>query len=113
MCVMVGAKSRGGQFLFDTEVVDIRQNNGRIAGVTLASGQTVDALVYVVDTDHVQYVGGMPLEEQAQIISTAVGGRGPNTEYLWNTVSHLAELGIEDDDLGWLDRRVRELAKQR
>ena len=81
----------------------------RQLSLSLADGRIVTALVYVVDTEHVQYVGGMPLEEQAQIISTAVGGRGPNTEYLWNTVAHLTELGIEDDDLGWLDRRVRVL----
>ena len=72
-------------------------------------GGEAHALAYVVDTDHVQYVGGLPLEDQARIIAHAVGGRGPNTEYLWNTVSHLAELGIEDDDLTWLDARVREL----
>jgi cation transport protein ChaC len=77
--------------------------------VTLAEGREVRALTYVVDTDHVQYVGGMPLEQQANIIAHAVGGRGPNTEYLWNTVSHLTELGIEDEDLTWLDARVREL----
>lgn len=77
--------------------------------ISLTSGGEVTALTYVVDTEHVQYVGGMPLEEQARIISTAVGGRGPNTEYLWNTVSHLVELGIEDQDLNWLATRVREL----
>ena len=77
--------------------------------IDLGAGSTVTALTYVVDTEHVQYVGGMPLDEQARIISTAVGGRGPNTEYLWNTVSHLSELGIEDPDLKWLDKRVREL----
>ena len=81
--------------------------------ISLAERGDVLALVYVVDTDHVQYVGGMPLEEQAQIISKAVGGRGPNTEYLWNTVRHLFELGIEDRDLAWLDQRVRELTKER
>ncbi len=73
--------------------------------------QTVTALAYVVDTSHVQYVAGMPLEEQAQIIARAVGGRGPNTEYLWNTVSHLDELGVEDAELAWLAARVRELAR--
>lgn len=73
--------------------------------------ETVTALTYVVDTSHVQYVAGMPLEEQAQIIARAVGGRGPNTEYLWNTVSHLEELGVRDDDLFWLSERVRALVK--
>jgi glutathione-specific gamma-glutamylcyclotransferase len=77
--------------------------------VLLADGRTVEAIAYVVDTDHVQYCGGLDLETQAQIIARAVGGRGPNTEYLWNTVSHLSELGIDDADLTWLSERVRAL----
>ncbi|MDD9922113.1 MAG: gamma-glutamylcyclotransferase [Boseongicola sp.] len=81
----------------------------RVHNITLLDGEDVMALVYVIDTDHVQYVRDLSLEDQAQIISTAVGGRGPNTEYLWNTVTHLQELGIEDADLAWLDARVREL----
>jgi len=70
----------------------------------------VTSLCYVIDPDHVQYCGGLPLEEQAQIIARARGGMGPNTEYLFNTVSHLGELGIEDADLAWLADRVRALA---
>lgn len=81
----------------------------RVLPVTLEDGTTVRALAYVVDTAHMQYVGGMDLEEQAQIIARAVGGRGPNTEYLWNTVSHLGELGIRDKELEWLSERVRAL----
>jgi glutathione-specific gamma-glutamylcyclotransferase len=77
--------------------------------VTLDDGREVAALTYVVDTAHVQYCGGLDLETQARIIARAVGGRGPNTEYLWNTVAHLAELGIEDRDLVWLSHRVRAL----
>ncbi len=77
--------------------------------VTLADGRRVDAVTFVVDTDHVQYCGGLSLEEQAGIIATAIGGRGPNTEYLYNTAVHLTELGIHDPDLEWLSRRVRQL----
>ena len=77
--------------------------------VLLDDGTEVTTLVYIVDTEHDQYVGGMALEEQARIISAATGGRGPNTEYLWNTVRHLDELGIDDPDLFWLDRRVRDI----
>ncbi len=77
--------------------------------VRLDNGGEVTALAYVVDTEHEQYVGGMALEQQARIISTATGGRGPNTEYLWNTVRHLDELGIADPELSWLDQRVRTL----
>lgn len=77
--------------------------------VRLADGREVQAVTYVVDPDHVQYCGGLDLEEQANIIARAVGGRGPNTEYLFNTAEHLAELGIHDPDLAWLLRRVRHL----
>lgn len=77
--------------------------------VDLADGRCVDALVYVIDESHVQYCGGLPLEEQAQIIACAVGGRGPNTEYLYNTATHLGTLGLQDPALDWLTQRVREL----
>lgn len=77
--------------------------------VDLTDGRTVNAVAYIVDTDHVQYTGALPLERQAEVISTAVGGRGPNAEYLYNTASHLRELGIEDADLDWLTARVRRL----
>jgi cation transport protein ChaC len=43
------------------------------------------------------------------VIASSAGGRGPNAEYLFNTVSHLHELGIPDPDLDWLARRVRAL----
>lgn len=84
----------------------------RMLPLALQDGRRVTAVAYVVDTDHVQYCGGLPLDEQARIISRAVGGRGPNTDYLWNTVSHLAELGIEDDDLTWLSSEVRRISGQ-
>ena len=77
--------------------------------VDLADGRAVEALVFVIDPDHVQYCGGLPLEEQAQIIAQAVGGRGPNRDYLHATARHLADLGIGDADLEWLSARVRAL----
>ena len=77
--------------------------------VQMADGRTVQALVYVIDAEHDQYCGGLPLEEQAQIIAKAVGGMGPNTEYLYNTASHLAQIGLHDASLEWLHARVKEL----
>lgn len=82
----------------------------RMLEVELSDGRRVEAVTYVVDAGHAQYCGGIDLEEQAQIITTAVGGRGPNTEYLYNTTSHLNELGIVDVDLNWLVDRVRTLS---
>lgn len=78
--------------------------------ITLRDGRVLDAVTYVIDPDHVQYCGALALEDQAGIIATAAGGRGPNTEYLWNTADHLHELGIADPDLDWLAARVRTLA---
>lgn len=77
--------------------------------VQLEDKRCVDVVTYVVDPHHVQYCGGMALESQAQVIARAIGGRGPNTEYLYNTAEHLAEIGLEDDDLSWLAKRVRDL----
>jgi glutathione-specific gamma-glutamylcyclotransferase len=69
----------------------------------------VAALTYVVDRAHVQYCGDLALDEQAKVIARATGGRGPNRDYLWSTVAHLAELGILDPDLEWLAAEVRRL----
>lgn len=81
----------------------------RVLPVTLPTGTEVPALVYVIDPHHAQYCGGLTLEEQAQIIATASGGRGPNRDYLFATAAHLGELGIADPDLDWLAARVRAL----
>jgi cation transport protein ChaC len=77
--------------------------------VQLSDGREVRALVYVIDETHEQYCGGLPLEEQAQIIARAVGGRGPNPEYLFNTADHLRLVGLHDPSLEWLAARVREI----
>lgn len=77
--------------------------------VTLADGQSVTALTYVIEKTHAQYRGDQPLEEQAAIIARATGGRGKNCDYLFSTTGHLDALGIQDPDLLWLDRRVRAL----
>jgi cation transport protein ChaC len=78
--------------------------------VAFAEGGTQgEVLTYVIDPHHEQYRGTLSLEDQAQIIAGAVGGRGPNDEYLENTASHLHELGLPDSDLDWLVTRVRQL----
>ena len=81
----------------------------KVLPLRFADGREELAVTYVIDPDHVQYCGSLDLEEQAQIIARAVGGRGPNSEYLFNTASHLAELGIPDAELDWLCARVRVL----
>lgn len=78
--------------------------------ITLQGGRRVQSVVYVVDRAHDQYCGALSLEQQAQVISQAVGGRGPNTEYLYNTATHLDKIGLKDAELDWLADRVRTLS---
>lgn len=77
--------------------------------IEFRDGARTVAVTYVIDRAHVQYVAGLALEEQARIIASAIGRRGPNDEYLYNTARHLAELDLPDSDLDWLVSRVRGL----
>ena len=67
------------------------------------------AIAYIIDQSHIQYCAGLPLEQQAKIISSAEGARGPNAEYLFNTVAKLKSLDISDDELEWLEADVRRI----
>lgn len=77
--------------------------------LALADGRRVAAVTYVMRPEHRQYAAGLSADEQAAIIAAAHGGRGPNADYLFNTVAHLAELGIPDNDMAGLAERVRAL----
>jgi len=108
-CVHDGQEQAVLDYLRERELISSAYLERNLA-INLSDGRRVTAVTYIVDPDHVQYCGNLPLEEQAGIIAHAVGGRGPNTEYLYNTSAHLTELGIHDDDLAWLVHRVRTLA---
>ncbi len=103
-----GTEAKTLDYLRERELISSAYIEARIP-LILADERRIEAVTYVLDTDHEQYCAGMALEDQAQIIARAVGGRGPNTEYLYNTASHLRELGIEDADLNWLEARVKAL----
>ena len=45
--LQVAAEAKGGEFLFDAEVMEIRQSNGRIEGVTMKSGEQIDCRALV------------------------------------------------------------------
>lgn len=80
----------------------------RVLAVEAEGGEKIAAITYVIDPDHEQYCQ-FALERQARMIASAVGGRGANTDYLFNTAAHLAEMGIRDPDMEWLVARVRAL----
>lgn len=77
--------------------------------LALTDGREVEALAYVIDPHHRQYCS-FDAETQARMIARATGGRGPNSEYLFNTVAHLEQLAIRDAELDWLAERVRAIA---
>jgi len=106
--VAPGTETQTLAYLRERELISSAYIERNLA-IRLTDGRVVDAVVYVIDESHGQYCGGLPLEEQAQIIAKAVGGRGPNTEYLHNTADHLREVGLRDAVLEWLQQRVKDL----
>ena len=108
MRVADGAEAETLEYLRERELISSAYVEKNLT-VHLRDGRDVEAVTYVIDAEHNQYCGGLPLEEQAQIIARAVGGRGPNTEYLINTAVHLAEIGLHDPALEWLHDRVKTL----
>ncbi len=81
----------------------------QVVPLALEDGRRVEAVAYVMKLGHDQHVQGLSHDEQAAIIARAHGGRGPNADYLFNTVAHLDRLGLPDADLDGLARRVRAL----
>ena len=77
-----------------------------IRKVRLASGQHVQAMTYVVDRAHLQYAGGLTVDQALSGVSGALGQSGPNEDYVINTVEHLKTLGIRDHHLEAIAQRI-------
>ena len=76
-------------------------------GTADGQGHRVDAICYILDRTHPQYAGAMTLEDQAAVICVAAGPTGTNCDYLFKTVEHLRQLGVDDPELFALERMVR------
>jgi cation transport protein ChaC len=61
--------------------------------------EEVMALTYIVEREHPNYAGRLPLSLQARLIRGGKGVSGANLDYLLSTARHLAELGIRDREL--------------
>ncbi|MBS0537434.1 MAG: gamma-glutamylcyclotransferase [Proteobacteria bacterium] len=72
----------------------------------LRDGRTVTAVTFVVDTNHCQYCGDLPMERAAHHIAFAEGRRGACRDYLANTAAHARSLGIHDSYIEDLVARV-------
>jgi cation transport protein ChaC len=93
-------------YLRERELVSYAYDEARVA-IELDGGGRVEALAYVSNPAHPQYAGGLSLERQAEVIALAHGPRGPNADYLLNTVDSLEALGLHDPDLVRLAELVR------
>lgn len=79
--------------------------------VAVSEGGRVEALAFVCSTCHQQFAAHLTVEEQAERIAAAVGERGANCDYLFNTVRHLRHLGFRDRRLETIAHRVHELRR--
>jgi cation transport protein ChaC len=99
-------------YLRERELVSYAYREARLA-VALDDGASVKALAYVIDPDHPQYAGVLSPADQAAIIARAAGPMGSNAEYLENTATHLAQLGLGDPEIDTLREMVRGLTGAR
>ncbi|MSO53801.1 MAG: gamma-glutamylcyclotransferase [Rhodospirillales bacterium] len=69
----------------------------------------IPAIVFAINRHHERYTGVLAEHHQAKTIAQAQGRLGACADYLFNTVEHLAELGIRDQNLCRMEKRVRRL----
>jgi cation transport protein ChaC len=93
-------------YLRARELVSYAYDEARLP-VRLDDGPEVEATTFVSNRAHPQYRGGLSLDDQADVIARAIGPRGPNADYLLNTVASLEALGLHDPELHHLAELVR------
>ena len=76
-------------------------------------GGVETAVAFVINRAHGRYAGRLSEDQVAHHIATAEGPMGPCSDYLFETVAHLAELGIRDRRLESMAARVRAYAGRR
>ncbi len=90
------------EYLWEREMIN-RVYRPKLLPVRLRDGGgPVTACTFVVDRAHGQYCGCLDEATMAARIAGCCGERGPNLDYLANTVAHLKELGIHDKRLSSL-----------
>ena len=79
----------------------------RVREIRFPGGGAARALTYVVDRSHGQYAGKLDGDTQFRIVADASGQSGANRDYVINTATHLQQLGMPDEHLGRLARRLQ------
>ena len=95
--VAAGAEEETVAYLREREqVTDVYVEAVRPIRLLDGSGRVLKALTYLVDRNHSQYAGGLPLEAQIRIVRGGKGQAGGNVEYVMKTLRHLQEAGVHD-----------------
>jgi cation transport protein ChaC len=119
-----GGSCRGIAFLVpDADVEPVlhalweREMPGRVYSPRVVSidlgGARASALTFVADRGQDGYMGRLEVDEMARTIAECSGARGPNADYLFNTLRHLDAAGIRERRLYALARAVQALQKPR
>jgi cation transport protein ChaC len=104
-----GAENETLAYLREREqVTDVYVEAYRPIRLLDGSGRTMKALCYLVDRNHEQYAGVLPLEEQVRIIKAGKGQAGGNVEYVLKTLRHLQDAGVNDPMLSGLAAHLSE-----
>jgi cation transport protein ChaC len=64
-----------------------------------SAGEKIRAVTFVINRRHPRYLPELSVEQTAALIATGCGDLGTCREYLENTMSHLAGLGLRDAGL--------------
>jgi cation transport protein ChaC len=73
--------------------------NARWVNLVTPDGAKIRAVTFVINRKHPRYIPELSLEQTAALIATGCGDLGSCREYLENTISHLAQLGLKDAGL--------------
>jgi cation transport protein ChaC len=71
----------------------------RLVPVRLRGGRRLRALAFVADPSHPAYVRELDLHGRARLVAQGIGVRGPNIDYIRNTLDHMHEVGVRDPHL--------------
>ncbi|HEX4304264.1 MAG TPA: gamma-glutamylcyclotransferase [Rhizomicrobium sp.] len=69
-------------------------------------------LTFVINRYHPRYEGTILEDAAARRIASAQGHLGTNRDYLYRTVKHLADLGVDDGPMHSLEAKVRHFANE-
>jgi len=71
----------------------------RFVPVAIEGTKRVQALAFVADTEHEQFVDELDIHGRARLVAQGVGQRGACVDYIRNTLEHMRELGVHDPHL--------------